>query len=101
MVFEPRNKFLYISDYSNGVWGYSFNSTTGALTKITGSPFAAGSCTWGLTVDPSAAFLYAANYCSSNITGYTIDQNTGALTPMGSSFAPSNMNDNNSIAITH
>ncbi len=101
MVFEPRNKFLYISDARNGVWGYSFNSTTGALTMITGSPFAAGSYPWGLTADPSGTFLYVANGSSNNITGYTINQTTGVLTPMNSTYAPSSMQTNSNIAITY
>jgi 6-phosphogluconolactonase (cycloisomerase 2 family) len=34
-------------------------------------------------VDPSGKFAYAANYSSSTISVYTIDQTTGALTLVG------------------
>ena len=102
MVFEPRNKFLYIADDNAGaVWAYSFDSTTGALTKITGSPFTAGTSPRTLAVDPSAKFLYLANYGSGDISGYTINQNTGVPTPMSSTFTPSGISKPYTIAFTH
>lgn len=101
MVFEPRNKFVYLADSNAGAWAYSFDSTTGALAKVNGSPFAAGSNSQTLAVDPSAKFLYVVNYDSNDISGYRIDQNTGALTSMGGTFPFNNMITPYSIAITH
>ncbi len=66
------------------------NCSTGFLTLVTGSPFAAGSRPNAATVHPSGKFLYAANESSSDISIYTIDQTSGALTPLaGSPFAVS------------
>jgi 6-phosphogluconolactonase (cycloisomerase 2 family) len=41
---------------------------------------AAGTNPYSVTVDPSGKFAYAANFNSNNISVYTIDQTTGALT---------------------
>jgi 6-phosphogluconolactonase (cycloisomerase 2 family) len=58
------------------------DSTTGVLTAIAGSPFAATVAPWYLAVDPSGSFLYATNPNSGDntITGFTINSTTGALT---------------------
>ena len=101
MVFEPRNKFVYVVDANAGAWAYSFDSTTGTLAKVTGSPFAAGTNPQTLAADPSGKFLYVANESSNDISGYTINQNTGALTSMGSTFTFSSMTNPYTIAFTH
>jgi 6-phosphogluconolactonase (cycloisomerase 2 family) len=70
---------------SNNVSGYTINATTGALTPIGGSPFAAGSAPNSVAVDPTGKFAYVANPNSNNVSGYTIDPTTGALTAIGGS----------------
>ena len=73
---------------SNSVSGYAVNSTTGALTLLHGSPFAAGSDPCSVAVDPSNKFVYVANRGSNNISAYVIDGTTGALSQVaGSPFA--------------
>jgi len=61
----------------------------GALTSITGSPFATpGKEAFSVAVDPSGKFVYLANESSNDVSGYTIIPTTGALTAMsGSPFA--------------
>ncbi|HET6465551.1 MAG TPA: beta-propeller fold lactonase family protein, partial [Nitrospiria bacterium] len=44
----------------------------------------AGTSPNAVTVDPSAQFVYVAN-SSSNVSAYTIDQTTGALTDVSGS----------------
>jgi len=40
---DPTGKFVYVTNhFTNNVNGYTIDPTTGALTAITGSPFAAG-----------------------------------------------------------
>jgi 6-phosphogluconolactonase len=73
---------------SGNIYGYTINPSTGALTPIAGSPFAAGSAPWSMAVDPSGRFAYVPNSSGNNVSGYTIDPTTGALTPIvGSPFA--------------
>jgi len=50
VAVDPTGKFAYVGNCgdfcsagSAGVWGYTINATSGALTPIPGSPFAAGS----------------------------------------------------------
>ena len=84
-----RAQFAYVANQnSNDVSGYTINGVTGALTPITGSPFAAGGRPFSVAVDPTGKFAYVANNGSSNVSGYTINGLTGALTPItGSPFA--------------
>jgi 6-phosphogluconolactonase (cycloisomerase 2 family) len=90
----PSGLFAYVADVIPGsVSGFTV-AKNGVLTPIPGSPFAAPTGTAFVTNDPSGRFLYALNcgaVCSGsgagNIAGYTIDQQTGALTPIvGSPF---------------
>jgi DNA-binding beta-propeller fold protein YncE len=52
-------EFLYTANYaSNNITAFNINATTGQLTPILGSPFAAGTYPCRLTVDPSGQFVY-------------------------------------------
>jgi hypothetical protein len=60
---------------------------TGALTRISGSPFAAGPSPTFVAISSASQFLYAADASGSGISGYLINGSTGALTPItGSPF---------------
>lgn len=86
---DPTGKFLYVADIGGGLFGYTVNSTTGALTAISGSPFPGTPEGWSVAVDPSSKFAYVANPNPSNsISAYTIDSTTGALTPVAGSPYP-------------
>ncbi len=62
-------KFVYvIGVFANYVSGYTFDSTSGALAPIPGSPFATGSHPYFLAVDPSGRFVYVTNYLSNSIS---------------------------------
>ena len=89
VTFEPSGRFAYVANYGAGtVSAYTINATTGALTAIAGSPFAAGTSPWIVTVDPTGKFAYVANTGSSNVSAYTINAATGALTAIaGGPFA--------------
>jgi 6-phosphogluconolactonase len=91
-AFSPSGNFLYVVDQNTtggGVFGYSINATTGALTAIPGSPFAAGSDPTWISFTPNGNFAYASNTGSSTITAYSVNATTGALTPLSptSTFA--------------
>src|SRR6516225_7083650 len=81
-----KPEFVYVANAnSNNVSGYTLNPTTGALTPISGSPFAAGSGPFSVAVDPTGKFAYVANETSNNVSGYTINPTTGALTAIAGS----------------
>jgi 6-phosphogluconolactonase len=105
VAVDPSGKFAYVvakcvsnDSCLNGlVSAYSIDGTTGALTLVAGSPFAAGASAHSVAVDPSGLFVYVANEClalNPNCTGngtvsaYTINRATGALTPVSGSPFP-------------
>jgi 6-phosphogluconolactonase (cycloisomerase 2 family) len=95
VAVSPNGKFVYVtnnivhvSDLSGAVSAYVVNATTGALTPVSGSPFAAGLETFGVAIHPSSQFAYVANALSNDVSVYSINATTGALTPVpGSPFA--------------
>ncbi len=91
LVVDPTGKFLYVAESgtnstNSGVFAFTINGTTGALTAVAGSPFAtSGAGT--LVVDPSGKFLYVTTG-NNAVSAYTINATTGALTAIaGSPFA--------------
>lgn len=81
-------EYAYVTNgTSNSVSAYTICATTGALTPVAGSPFAAGAGPNTVAVDPTGKFAYVSNCCSENISAYKI-RSSGALTPVaGSPFA--------------
>ena len=89
---DPSGRFAYATNHnSDDISAYSINSSTGALTPITGSPFpfpTLNGAPSGLAVDLSGRFLYATDSNLNYVVAFSIDNSTGALTPLpGSPFA--------------
>lgn len=106
--FEPRGKFGYGLTYWNGAGklvGYSRDSATGLLTELSWSPMTVGDSPTGLAVDPIGQYLYFVDMeintgQPTSINGYSIDPNTGDLTPInGMPILVSNTTS--SVAIVH
>ena len=88
---EPNGKFIYVVDqWQKVVWAYTIDATTGALAVTSESPFAVPQ-TEGfpgvLAIESTGQFAYLATnaYPNRNILEYSIDQATGALSPIGQS----------------
>lgn len=58
---------------------------TGALKSVVTSPPPTGTAPDGITVDPRGNYVYVANRSGGTVSGYTINQSTGALTTLASS----------------
>ena len=88
-TIDPSGQFLYIANQnSNNISAYTINSDNGALTPVRGSPFASGQGPASVAIDPSDKFAYVGNENDSpggDVSGYTIDLTTGALTPIAGS----------------
>jgi DNA-binding beta-propeller fold protein YncE len=95
-----QNVFVYVVDQEASpnatVLGYAQDTSTGALTPLSGTQFNAGLQTWqgyhaGVTpsailADPSGRFVYVTDETSNVVYGYAIDnQVTGNLTALVSS----------------
>src|SRR5713101_6631075 len=80
----PGGTFLYVSDFDSGsVFAYSIDRSTGALTAVAGSPFSFPGHTGNggpIAIDPAGKFLFNSN-ASGAIVSYTINSQTGVLTP--------------------
>ncbi|HMD18440.1 MAG TPA: beta-propeller fold lactonase family protein [Terriglobales bacterium] len=100
ILFTHSGKFVYVTNPTIGaVTGFSF--ANGVLSLLPGQePMPSGSGAAALAVDGGDQFLYVANPSASNlppyattvgnISGFNIDHDTGALSPMaGSPFTSS------------
>ena len=87
VAIDSTGKYLYaIGATASGgsgtgvVVAYSINTTTGALTLLSGSPFAAGKSPVALAADPKGPFLYVSD-STIGVLGFSISS-SGALTPI-------------------
>jgi 6-phosphogluconolactonase (cycloisomerase 2 family) len=89
VTVDPSGRFAYVANEgTNDVAAYTIDASTGALTAMSGSPFAAETNPYSVAVDPSGRFLYVANNGSYDISGFAINSSTGALTALnGSPFS--------------
>jgi 6-phosphogluconolactonase (cycloisomerase 2 family) len=84
--YTVTQHFAYVTNYStNTISSYSINSTTGALTPVSGSPFAAGTQPMAMAITPNGKFAYASNSGSNNVSAYSINSTTGVLTQISGS----------------
>ena len=99
-VFSPNNKFIYVSNELDGtVYSYEMNNKTGALTEIQRiSVFPPPTMNNELSSDsqdttikiadihitPDGKWLYVSERATNTITAFSVDDNTGNLTYIGS-----------------
>ena len=92
------SQVVYVANTTSGdISAFGVDAGSGALTAITGSPFAAGGVNAtgigaqgpvGVAVDPMGKFVYVSNGGFGNISAYTVNTVSGALTAIpGSPFA--------------
>ncbi len=87
--------FAYVGNYSDGtVSAYAIDPNTGALTAVAGGPFAvSGTGTLSIALTPNGKFAYVASRyssptatpCGSTLSAFSVNANTGALTPIAGS----------------
>jgi 6-phosphogluconolactonase len=88
---DPSSRFVYITDEATNVLYGNVVGSDGSLVAMTNGPFATGIFPVGVTIDPRGKFLYVANFTSSTVGAYAIDQATG--TPVGSVGSASTATD--------
>ena len=81
LAIDSTTSHLFIarSGVSGGLAEYTIG-TAGALTPVTGSPFAAGAQPLGVALDPTNTYAYVANGTDATISGYSIAN--GVATPL-------------------
>jgi 6-phosphogluconolactonase (cycloisomerase 2 family) len=119
---HPSGNFLYVvnenepyqagsnpSQYAGSVSAFGIGATTGALTPISGSPFAAGINAASIVVDPtgSLAYLASTNYVTgtysafAQIQGFSINSSSGALSPFpAAAWTDSTQSNGSQLAIS-
>jgi hypothetical protein len=84
------NSYVYVSDYQSGqIRGFAAStsaasSNLGALTELSGSPFAAGNEPSAIVADPAYPYVYVANAQDGTVMAYSIA--SGELTSLGASY---------------
>jgi 6-phosphogluconolactonase (cycloisomerase 2 family) len=103
VTLDPSGKFVYVANSAGNTISAFVLDSSGGLTQIPGSPYVlttninaqSAGPNW-IAIDPAGRFLYVANLLSSNISGFTINGNTGALTlvngaPFNAGTGPSSL----------
>ncbi len=98
IAIDPSTRFVYITDEATNQLYGNLVQSNGALVAMTNGPFATGILPVGLTIDPRGEFLYVANFSSSTIGAYAIDQASG--TPVGSVGSSSTSVDTSPTCVT-
>jgi 6-phosphogluconolactonase (cycloisomerase 2 family) len=82
---------LFEDAAAQGIYGWSIDSTTGALTQLANFPLGIALNLplvdfnqYNVTTDPGGNYLFIANSSLNEILVYSIDSTTGALTAVGS-----------------
>jgi len=89
---DPTGRWLFVANRGTvqgpgSISVFKVNVNSGAMTEVTGSPFAlSGGPSW-VSVDPSGKYLYACSSATDLVYGFNIDQATGVLTPLGTGSA--------------
>jgi len=88
----PNGKFAFsATNAGKQIYAFTVNATTGVLTPTPHSPFNNTAFVTGhpypdIAVDPTSKFLYLASLNDNLVVGFSIDQTSGDLTPIGTSF---------------
>ena len=90
LVIDPAGKYLYVADGSGFIDIFQIDAVSGALTPVSGSPWAMNDDTCGGAypvdlLDLSGTYLYVADGVTSTLDGYSVEPATGTLAPVSGS----------------
>jgi 6-phosphogluconolactonase (cycloisomerase 2 family) len=85
IVTLPKAKFAYTGNQGASLSGYSVNTSTGALTALSGFPITIGANPTVVAVDPQSRFLFVGDISLDELHVFTINSSTGALSEIGTS----------------
>jgi 6-phosphogluconolactonase len=84
LTTDSQGKFLFVPETS-AVAVYPFNTASGVLGALVGTPFVAGTNPYIAVTDPTDRFVYVANDGSASVSEYTFASGTGAVAPVAGS----------------
>ena len=83
-VVIVQKQWLYVAQGSQ-IEAFSINGTTGALTALTGSPFASSNPeASSMSTDPAGKFVFLSGANDNQVTVFSVNQKDGSLTTVGS-----------------
>jgi len=88
IITTAKAKFAYTGDQGASLSGYSVNTSTGAMTALSGFPFTVGVNPTVVAVDPQNRFLFVGDIFLGALYVFAIDSSTGALSEVGTSPYP-------------
>jgi 6-phosphogluconolactonase (cycloisomerase 2 family) len=86
VLTSGSNTYVYVTAYdSTAKTGYvfAFLSSSGTLTAVSGSPFAAGTHPSAAASDSTGSYVYVTDYTNGNVLAYSVASASGALTALG------------------
>lgn len=96
IAVHPTLAVLYVSDLGTGlIWPMSYDTTTGALTKnftAVSSPDPLAILPAAIAIDTAGAALFTPDEGNGEVSSFSINVSTGALTPVGA-FTNSSTSD--------
>jgi 6-phosphogluconolactonase (cycloisomerase 2 family) len=107
VVIDPRGKYIYVSNaLDSTVSAYAIDLSTGTpsiavSTTGTGSN-STGSQPQGIAVDPALGrFVYTANYLDNSLSGFSLNPNSGTLTPTQAAPYPTGSKPTALVMVPH
>lgn len=82
---DPSSVYAFITETGTAGVRVLSIGTNGALSEVSGSPFATGTGPTGVLVDSTGAYVYVTNKTSNTISAFTLSAATGILTPIAGS----------------
>lgn len=99
--FSPDNKFLFVDVlFANDIEVFSFDSNTGSLTPVQGSPFHDGNIPSSVMPTPNGNFLVVARSNPGSLITYRIAPQTGAISVESSSSIVTGKTPNGVLLVT-
>ena len=87
LASDPNSAFLFVGEINTGLREFSIG-TGGALSEISGSPYAVGTGPTGVALDATGSYVYVANKGSNNISAFQLTAASGKLVAIaGSPFS--------------
>jgi 6-phosphogluconolactonase len=77
IVEDPTARFVYVPDQATNQLYGKVVQANGSLVSMVNGPFTTGVYPVATTIDPRGKYLYVANFNSSTVSAYAIDQATG------------------------
>jgi 6-phosphogluconolactonase len=84
VAVEPGGKFLYVVDFSGSMEIYPIDPLDGALGRVSTTQIDPGS--FSIAIDPTGRFLYSGGSLSRSVSVFSIAQEDGALTGLGTTM---------------